>query len=264
MAENIIFVDYQDDKSAILHKELSESNKKFIYFKYLKWDSDFFGRACYLLDISKSKFTPSKEIKIQIEDKFKKSFITAKIDTQTDYSITYFLQKCGFYYVDTEVELKLTKQLEMGVEDTRFHFEEKSINSDLPYDELGSVFEDTRFHTDPNIANLKADALWINYIKTYKLTPNNRMFVAYLEDKACGIILSNVYNDKTVVFFVSVLKEFQNKNIGSAIMRYSLKQLGSDHVYTETQIKNLKALNFYIKNGFSLINKTMTILHRWK
>lgn len=256
-------MDYQDDQSSILYNTLLERGKDILYCKYLPWDTDFFGKACYLLDLSKSKFTPSETLKLQIENEFKESFITAKIDTKTDFSIIYFLQQCGFYYIDTEVELQLTKKVPCAPVDERIRFEEKLINSDLPYEELGSVFELTRFHTEPNIANSKADELWINYLKTYNPTPNNRMFVAYYDGNACGVILSNRANNRTVVFFVSVLSQFQNKNIGSAIMQYSLEKLDANSVYTETQIKNPKALNFYIKNGFCFVSKTMTVLHRW-
>ena len=160
-------------------------------------------------------------------------------------------------------ELKLTEKVPFKPADERIRCEEKFINNDLPYEELGSVFELTRFHTEPHIADSKADTLWVNYLKTYKPTPNNRIFVAYYDNEPCCVILSNTEDNRTVVFFVSVLNRFQNKKIGSAIMQYSLEKLEANNIYTETQVKNPNALNFYIKNGFCFVSKTMTVLHRW-
>lgn len=259
----MIFIDYQNSESASTFKSLVATRAKYIYFKYLEWDSSFFDKPCFLLDVSKSDFQPSDELAEEIKNSFKGAFVSAKIDTQSSYEIVYFLQKCGFYYVDTEIELKFDTAESIEYKNADIKIEEKSINSGLPYDRLGSVFEHTRFHTDINIENSKANELWVSYLKNYKIDSRHRMFVALSEGVPCGVILVNSSEVESVVFFVSVSDGFRGKNIGSIMIHYVLGALKDRNIYTETQAKNISALNFYIKNGFKKINKTITVLHRW-
>lgn len=259
----MIFIDYQDAESAFAFKELVANRAKYIYFKYLEWDSSFFDKPSFLLDVSKSDFEPSDELAEEIKNSFKGAFISTKIDTQSSYEIVYFLQKCGFYYVDTEIELKFDTAESIEYKNTDIKIEEKSVNSGLPYDLLGSVFNYTRFHTDINIKNSKADKLWVSYLENYRIDSKHRMFVALSGCVPCGVILVNSSEAGSVVFFVSILDGFRGKNIGSIMMHYVLDALKDRNIYTETQAKNISALNFYIKNGFKKINKTITVLHRW-
>lgn len=259
----MIFIDYQDSKSASAFKGLLAKRVKYVYFKYLEWDSSFFNKPCFLLDISKSNFEPCEELAKEIESKFRGAFMSAKIDTQSNYEIVYFLQKCGFYYVDTEIELKFDTNELILHQDSDIIIEEKAVNAGLPYSQLGSGFELTRFHTDINIQNNKADELWVSYLKNYEINSNHKMFVALSGGMPCGTILVNCCDEKSTVFFVSVLDNFRGKNIGSIMMCHVLDTLKNRNIYTETQAKNISALNFYIKNGFKKINKTITVLHRW-
>lgn len=259
-----IFIDFNTSDCAPLYEELCGGKEDFIYLKHLAWDSDFFGVDSYLLDVSKSRFLPGKDAKAMIEERFQNCFLSVKLDTRVDYAMTYFLQECGFYYVDTEVELKLAQKKESQPLAVNLRIEELKVNEGLPYQKLGSAFNLTRFHTDLNIPNEKADELWIRYIQNYKLSVERRLFAAFYGEEVCGVILSNIHNGRAVLFFVSVLDGFRGKNIGSSMIRYSTEMLGGFDIYTETQVKNIKALNFYIKNGFSEIAKTLTVLHRWK
>lgn len=259
----MIFIDYQNDECRTEYERLIAEKEKFIYFKYLDWDSAFFGRPSFVLDMSRSNFEPSDELTKEIEKNFVGSFITAKVDTKYDYGIVFFLQKSGFYYVDTEIVLKLGESEFVECKNSDIRIEEMSMNIGLPYNELGSVFKLTRFHTDINIQDGKANDLWVNYLKNYEIDSNHRMFVALSDGILCGVILVNSSKVKSTVFFVSVINDYRGKNIGSAMIQYVIEKLKNINIYTETQVKNILALNFYIKNGFKKINKTMTVLHRW-
>lgn len=236
------------------------------YFKFLRWDTDFFGRDCYILDTERSVLKFSWKIKDSIDKDLKGSFITAKVTTSLERGLFDFLQTAGFRYIETEIALKYEtgfRNREAAASDVEILKLEK--NEDLPYEELGSVFNLTRFHRDVNIAKEKADLLWINYIKNYKPSPTAHMFVARDRGKTAGSILVNQSEDRkrANLFFVSVIERFRGKNIGSRLIQYVVDQFDGVELTTGTQASNTGALNFYIKNGFSIIEKTNAVFHRW-
>lgn len=260
----MIFIDYQNSESASTFKSLVATRAKYIYFKYLEWDSSFFDKPCFLLDVSKSDFQPSDELAEEIKNSFKGAFVSAKIDTQSNYKIVYFLQKCGFYYVDTEVKLKSIGYSQMRIYDSRIQISELLTEDNLPFNELGKAFSLTRFHCDPHIDLDKADELWVCYIKNFKPSKNKRMFVAKFDDEVAGAVLVNIAETEVFLFFVAIIEKYRGKNIGSAIIEKILDSFDpSFHIYTGTQAKNISALNFYIKNGFSKVAQTNTVLHYW-
>lgn len=236
------------------------------HFKFLRWDTDFFGRDCYILDTERSVLKPSGKIKDYINKDLKGSFITAKITASSERGLFDFLQTAGFRYIETEIALKYDtgfRNRAGAVSDAEILKLEK--NETLPYEELGSVFGLTRFHGDVNIPEEKADLLWISYIKNYKPSPTAHMFIARYRGETAGSILVNQSEDrkKANLFFVSVIERFRGKKIGSHLIRYVVGQFGGVELTTGTQAGNTDALNFYIKNGFSIIEKTNAVFHRW-
>lgn len=242
-----------------------KDNKIEYYFQYLDWDTHFFKTKSYNLVFEKSSLGVSEKIKNEIYEKFKNSFISAKLDTNADNLIINFLGTCGFNYIDTEVTLKCS-DAKTNVLQNRpgWIIEIQDTNRNLPYHELGSSFLFTRFHSDCHIINTKADELWIEYIKNYKPDENKKIYVAREKEKIIGCILVNFAKpDVALLFFVATIKEYQGKSVSSAIISKIKEDFQHIALITETQIKNHGAMNFYIKNGFNKIIKTTTILHRW-
>jgi len=236
------------------------------YFKYLEWDTAFFDKESYLLDPEKSTLTVSAAMKGMMEETFKNRFITVKLASDYPRELLDFLQSSGFRYIDTEVTLRYSKTLQdKASTDGNIKIIKLEENKDLLYQELGSAFSLTRFHYDVHIRSDKADLLWIQYIKNYRPSPTSHMFVARLNDETTGTILvnENKENKTAVLFFVSVLEKFRDKKVGSALIKHVVRYFDSYELTTETQIRNIKAINFYIRNGFSLLAATKTVLHRW-
>ena len=251
-----------------------ESNSASYYFRYLEWDSDFFNKRSYCLDIENSILNPCAKIKESFEKCFNNSFVTIKVDTLCPKELLYFLQILGFRYIDTEICLKYNYNINIPAtynNQDKIDVDIKKVdkNKNIPCEELGSVYHLTRFHYDINIAKEKADLLWISYIKNYKPSPLNHFFIANHDDNTIGAILvnesDNKINDKNqaFIFFVSVLKPFRGKNIGSKLIQHTVNYFKTSEIATGTQAKNIKAMNFYIKNGFSIVKSTKTVLHRW-
>ncbi|EQB39199.1 hypothetical protein M947_08580 [Sulfurimonas hongkongensis] len=233
------------------------------YFKYLDWDSVFFDRPSYLLDLNKSKLMSSEVIKKEIKDKLKNSFITVKLDTKSEYKILSFLQECGFYYIDTEVTLEYVTNKKKKKLSSEVQIIKESKNKNLPYTDFEEVFTLTRFHTDLNIDNKKADELWMNYLKNYELSDSKHMFCAKVNNELAGIVLVNIDNKVASLFFVAVIDKFRDLGIGSALIDNAIRYFKGYTIRVGTQVKNINALNFYINNGLSKINKISTVLHKW-
>jgi ribosomal protein S18 acetylase RimI-like enzyme len=232
------------------------------YFSYLEWDSVFFARRCFCLNCDMSVLKPAAEIKKQLIERLGGSFISAKIDTSCDKCLLDFMQEAGFRYIGTEVVLKYCGSPGRVSDIT---IEKLMRNENLPYEALGASFSFTRFHSDPRISEGQADALWTAYIRNYKLSPSHHMLIARYKGEIAGAVLicEDMNHAVAYLYFVAVLEEYRGKGIGSALVRHAARMFATSDLMTGTQIKNVPAMNFYIKNGFSSVHATRTVLHRW-
>lgn len=238
-----------------------ETKKGLLIFRFLEWDTNFFGKPSYIIDFSRYSSAPDKSILFFIEKKFHNAFITGKVGSQSDPLWLEVLQKSGFYYLTTEVALE--KEEHFDCSDSEYVVMELHENLGLPYDEFGQTFSKTRFHLDGNIGKEKANALWTSYIKNYKPTDLSKIFVAFYNGKMVGTILVNLNGKDALFFYVAVLDAFRGKGVGSAMINCISKQFINFNIITETQVSNIRAMNFYIKNGFTRIKNAYTVMHRW-
>jgi len=255
------FIDYGTEKDKHCLLKYTQDRIAFIYMQYLDWDSNFFSKKSYNLDISKSNFNPNKNFIESFENDFSDSFISIKLDTNYDYEYVKFLQECDFKYIDTEVELNLNNKV-VYQDDDRIDIKRIGENFDLPYEELGSSFSLTRFHTDLNIDNNKADLLWIEYLKNFTPDKNKYIYIAKIEDRYIGVILVNILEKIVNISYIAVIEEYRSFGIGQKLIQKVINDFSDFEIKTETQVKNIKALNFYIQNGF-MISNTYSVFHRW-
>ena len=233
------------------------------HFRYLEWDSNFFNRPCYMFDVEKSNITNSDTIADQIQTRLNGAFVTVKINSSYDYNFVQNLQKCGFRYIDTEVTLEFKEKPKALQYKDATEIIKPDYKVDLPYEELGSVYSLTRFHTDPHISCDKADLIWVNYLKNYVIDDYHRMYLALVHGEVAGVVLVNIENEQVMLFYVSVLSSFQNSGVGTKLVQKVVSNYKDSTIRTGTQVKNVPALNFYIRNGFSKIHRTRTVMHRW-
>lgn len=238
-----------------------ETKNRCLTFRFLEWDTNFFGKPSYLVDFSNSSPIQDSSIHLFIKEKFQNAFITAKIGSQLEQFWLDSLQKSGFYYLTTEIKLEKIQHFEYS--DSEYVVTELHENLGLPYDELGKTFSKTRFHLDSNIGKEKADALWTSYIKNYKPTGSKRIFAAFSGGTVAGTILVNLDEKEALFFYVAVLDKFRGKDVGSVMINSISKKFLEFNITTGTQVNNIGALNFYIKNGFTRIKNTFTVMHRW-
>ena len=261
------YIEYSNESKDSFN-EFIKSHDNFFYIKHLEWDSRFFNKKSYILDVDKSQFVLSDELALNLKSNLLNSFTTIKIETKNSSKIIDFFQEGGFKYIETEVSLRFNGYSDLTANE--YSIDEIVDNENIPYQLLGSTFIYTRFHSDINIENSKAEQLWVTYLKNYSPSENRKMFVAYDNQEVIGVTLVNISNvneiKEAMLFYVAVVPEYQNRGVGKSMINYVTNYLINSDISiikTGTQAKNVNALNFYLRNGFSLINNTLTVLHRW-
>jgi ribosomal protein S18 acetylase RimI-like enzyme len=240
-----------------------QDNRALYYFRFLPWDTEFFGLPSYSLDVEESNMVTTPAAASLMETQFSGTFVTAKVDTSKDYGIVLILLQSGFQYIDTEVTFECRDTLDLSTERDNILITKLKDNKSLPYEKFGSVYSLTRFHTDPHITSEKADQLWVNYLKNYVCNDRHQIFAAIIEKEVAGVVLVDVDHSSVRLSFVGVRQRYQSQGIGSLLVQEVIRSFKGMSITVGTQIKNTMALNFYIQNGFSKIQNTKTILHRW-
>lgn len=139
-------------------------------------------------------------------------------------------------------------------------------------DKLQSLSKQTFFesfssgNTEENIQKYLDEAFSINRL-TVELNDNNAAFYfAILEDMEIGYLKLNfgpsqteLQGDRAVeIERIYVLNAFQGKSVGQLLFDKAIeiaKQKDADYVWLGVWEENLKAINFYKKNGFVVFDK---------
>ncbi|MBK9719025.1 MAG: GNAT family N-acetyltransferase [Saprospiraceae bacterium] len=139
-------------------------------------------------------------------------------------------------------------------------------------DKLQSLSKQTFFesfssgNTEENIQKYLDEAFSVSSL-TEELNDNNAAFYfAILEDMEIGYLKLNfgpsqteLQGDRAVeIERIYVLNAFQGKRVGQALFGKAIeiaRQKGADYVWLGVWEENLKAINFYKKNGFVVFDK---------
>ena len=236
-----------------------------LHFRHLEWDTAFFGRPSYILDPDRSSMRASALLGAAASKALRGAFATVRVDSAADPAPLLMLQSNGFYYVDTSVTLRLDPNAGLPAlpDDLTVRVEELVENRNLPYQELGSVFTMTRFHFDPHVGKERADKLWVEYLRNFRLSASARLFAAYCDESVAGAMTVVGRGESMALSFVSVLDAHRGRHVGARILRAIGAACGSRELLTETQIRNVAALNFYVRNGFRQVRASRTVLHFW-
>ena len=254
--------------------EIKELNQP-LNFEFLEWDTDFFSIPCYRLDpnsqallypidLDKTFLTWLKKTIIQ---KLGTTFCSVKLKHSTDSSWIEALMFCGFKFVGTEITFMNPNNTLIKTNNTSFNVEvlKKEDILQLPSEELGSVFTETRFHKDNEISKGKADSLWIQLIKNFIPSPTQKAYACLSDNKIGGLFLvkHDIEQEAAYLMSVAILPEFAGKGLGTHLIETVLNDLHNTPIYAGTQASNRPAMNFYLKSGFNKIYDTSTMLHGW-
>lgn len=246
---------------------LTGINGERLVFVYRNWDSLFFERPCFVLDAKKSVLRSFEGLPVLAKSELSGSFITIKLPNPADYLLLSQLQDSGFRYMTTEIVLEHAKGWacdKVLSSDCVVELKQDTLTEKEAYN-LGVVYSQTRFHMDPQITRNKANGVWVEYFRNFVPDENKFMYVARVQKQIIAAISVELQNNgsEAYLFAVSVLPDYQGVGAGSRIMQRILNDFCGCCIRTGTQAGNIAALGFYMKNGFSCIAETSTVLHRW-
>ncbi len=226
----------------------------------LEWDSNFFDYEVGKLYIPKNGHF---EISVLPENEFKLIYLFSE-EPLSDHK----LKSLGAQLVDVKVELaKSTAIMPLNFNDKNT-YEVKPIN-ELSNSLISLVLESgvySRFKLDQNFIQNEYERLYIAWIKKALEETNSKVYGAYLDTQLLGFISLSMKSGIADIGLIAVYEKARGMHIGKILLHEANNYANnndSSAITVVTQEKNEQAMAFYIKNGFSVQNKTYTY-HLWK
>lgn len=225
-----------------------------IPYRYLDWDSKFFGRRIAKAEAFSLEASELAQILqwCSIEHIECLYFL---IDAHSDPQL---LEDNGFHLVD--IRLTLEKQLKYdSVENP------EAIASDIRASHPEDIralrviarvnYADSRFYHDPHFPREQCDLLYETWIESSCQGYADRVFVASQNEQAVGFITCHLSESSTgQIGLLGVHPEMQKQGIGKRLVTAALHyfaQAGKEHVTVVTQGRNIAGQRLYQRCGFT-------------
>lgn len=226
----------------------------------LKWDSDFFGRKMGVLTASWLPGDVARDVASARAADYEYLLSRPPVE---DAAATRALEAAGFYLTDVGVTWasEVAAYLQR-VDRAASRAARPATAADVPWlSRTGStLFPTSRYYHDPFFTTADANRLheaWlVNAVSgqaadaVFLIPDSGFVTVKIARDGAGHIVL------------IGVADGAQMKGSGRALMTAALEWLASKGVVTvrvKTQVKNLRAMNFYHRLGFDLHSTDMTM-----
>ncbi|MFH1985878.1 MAG: GNAT family N-acetyltransferase [Pseudomonadota bacterium] len=235
---------------------------------WLDWDSRFFGLPCYRLfagDCRVCDGAVDTGALMMAAAQFPRCAVWAKVPPQAPPALTEAIQALGGKFIETELTLGHNGTAAAPATVAGVKIREADTLARTGFLELGRTFSLTRFHTDPRIGKDRADALWTEYLRNFRLSPDRRAFLAEADGRIVGAVLASAGDAVNVIDIVAVAPAFAGRGIGRALLQASLSwSIATGRGCTvATQHRNTGAIAFYRKNGFGRLESATPVFHLW-
>lgn len=223
--------------------------------KELKWDSAFFRKKIGEIVIASPKPSRIKEILREIE-RGEFDYLTCKIRSHNA-SLNRLLESAGFYLTDIGVTLAA----KTGA------FLQRNLSGDLiiggSIREAGcrdipmlksmskSLFTESRYYSDPFFSKKEADRLYQIWVENS--VKGRAADITYCIPMKGFITCRKSAGNKGAIILIGIKKDCRGKGLGAALVGEAMKWFMRQEVTlvtVRTQLKNLDALNFYLRQGF--------------
>jgi len=224
----------------------------------MSWDSAFFRRKIGALHID---YTPPDLIKACLAQARKEGFryLLCKVASH-NISVTRILEAEGFYLTDIAV-IWIRERLDNTHDFQSLHNARFATEQDIPMarEMAKSLFLHSRFYNDPFYSKEEADNLYQTWIEnSIKGLAAHAVFL--IPDKGF-ITCSKLEHNTGNIDLIGVRKDFQRRDIGKQLLLTALDWFysqGISKVRVKTQLRNVPALNFYSRLGFTIIEYSLT------
>lgn len=216
----------------------------------LTWDSRFFKRKIGELQVA-AESAPQIETAIEKakDDGFK--YIICRVQSQQT-ALSKHLESLGFYLSDIGVtwEVKSDKFLYENMNKSSIKV---ATDKDIPMfkEMIKSLFLESRFYSDPFFSKEEGDNLYQAWIENS--IKGNAADVVFCIPNEGFITCIKSAADTGEIALIGTKKGIRGTGAGAALMAEAMKWFkiqGVNCVSARTQLKNLNAMNFYLKLGF--------------
>jgi|TARA_B110000467_G_C18279571_1_gene457703 dTDP-4-amino-4,6-dideoxy-D-galactose acyltransferase len=231
--------------------------------KELEWDTGFFKKKIGTLIFDEvSGAILSKDLEEAKIDQYK--YIVCQLKSP-ELSTINLLEAHKFYLSDVGVTW------EMEVEEYISRIEKKRLSSNAKAIKAGSMdisglqemikpmFPNSRFYSDPFFSHAEADNLHVVWIENSVL---GKAADVVLQIPGKGFVTCKKREDEVgEIILIGVKDRFRGKTLGKVLMDSSVEWFsdnGIKNIKIKTQLKNVAAMNFYRKLGFSIDGYDMT------
>lgn len=230
-----------------------------------KFDTEHFGfriaKITHIANNSSPKIITESIKKLLSEFKADKiQYATYRLNA-SDFTIIHALEEKSFIFVDGTIALKLNNAI--PDRDSDKHIRKATIN-DIPVlrELAATVFDCTRFYTDPFISKEKANGLYASWVENSVKGATADRVLVWSENK---IIEGFVTMQKIGhIPLIAVSKKAQGKGIAKKLIQATFNEFNTWKVKTiqiETQMTNIPALRSYQSCGFKITDSFLTL--RW-
>lgn len=209
-------------------------------FELRRWDSNFFSRL-----IGDVNWSPSSNEQLPLD------LITTKVSSREEDKIG-LLNQAGFVFC--EGEALFVKQL-LNVK--HLIEVERLGENDLPVVQnlADGLYLSSRFKS-PWFTEEEKDGFYREWLKKAVLGQfDDLCMIKRVDGNIAGFVTVRVENDDASIGLIGVLPEYQALGLGRALIQcaesYAVEK-GCKNLYVATQLSNLKAMNLYMKSGYSL------------
>jgi dTDP-4-amino-4,6-dideoxy-D-galactose acyltransferase len=231
--------------------------------EYLSWDSHFFGRQVGRLVLNSSQTPNAHEI----------------INCCTDYDLLYiYCQKKLDIHVNPKIKIAgalidVGGQIKLQKTLSYYPSNEYSIapivkicpySSSEASEEITSLAKHagkmSRFKVDPFIPNMYFHNMYNIWIKNSL----SCLHICTYNEFTAGLVTLEKEGSTPRIGLISVHEKLQNKGLGGQLVAYIERhchERGDKVLEVITQSANLRAIRFYLKNGF--VEKSQSFLYHW-
>lgn len=223
--------------------------------KELVWDTVFFKKRIGELTISSGKpYSVETDIKKARANGFK--YIICRLNSQQTADIK-LLESSRFYLSDIGVTWAIRtgdflcnkKNKDLGIKWSIRAAADKDIPGLKKISK--SLFADSRFYNDPFYSKREADRLYMTWIEN-SVKGKFADAVFYIPGKGF-ITCRKAKRNKGEIKLIGIARDYRRKGAGTVLIEEAMdwfKHQDIDLVSARTQLRNLDAMNFYLRLGF--------------
>ena len=227
----------------------------------LTWDSEFFGRRMGALTGElASPEAVAQDLAAAATGGFRYLICRPPVD---DAAAIRTLEHAGFYLTDVGVTWSHDVQSYLaGAAPVPAGSVRTATTADVPKlsAEAMTLFRRSRFYSDPFFTTAEADRLHAAWLAN---SVSGQAADAVLIDPAAGFVTCKLTKDGTgEVALIGVWEASRGRGAGRSLMTAAMSWFadrGVPVVRVKTQVKNLRAMNFYHRLGFDLHAMDMTM-----